>query len=85
MILTINIPDEHAAEILAANAQTFQAKRQEALRQRQQQGEPIPGTDQEIVEAVLKAQLISVASNRRAQQAKKDFEKSIADGNNQPG
>lgn len=75
--IKIKLPAAHAAEILASNAQTFQAKRMEALRQRQQTGEPIPGTDQEIVEAVLKAQLISVASSKRAQKAKKDFENEL--------
>lgn len=77
MKLTIEIPDAHAAEILAANAQTFQAKRFQALAQQQKSGEPIPGTDQDVVEAVLRAQLISVASAKRAQQAKKDFENEL--------
>lgn len=75
--IKIILPAAHAPEILAANARTFQAKRLDMMRQRQQQGEPIPGTDQEIVEAVLKAQLIAVASAHRAQQAKKDFENEL--------
>jgi len=82
MEIKIQLPDEHAAEILAANAQVYKAKVMQALAQRQQSGDSIQGTDQEIVESMLKAQLVSVTSAQRAQKARKDFEKLMTDGDN---
>lgn len=77
MKIEIELPDTHAAEILAAFASTYQANRLKALQKQNQPGEFIPGTDQEVVEKVLRDQLISVARSARAKKAAKDFNEEL--------
>lgn len=77
MKLEIEIPDSHAAEILAANASTFKAKRLSAAIQSNKKPDEMPGTDKEVIEAMLFQQLKDVTKAVRARNAAIEFEKEL--------
>lgn len=75
--IIIRLPKSHADEILSAYASGYQASRLKALQKQNQPGEYIPGTDQEVVEKILREQLIAVARSARAKKAAKDFNEEL--------
>lgn len=77
MKLEIEIPDSHAAEILAANAATFKAKRVAAAVQANKKPDDVSGTDKEVVEAMIFQQLKDVTKAVRARNAAIEFEKEL--------
>jgi hypothetical protein len=74
MKVTLDIPDQFAAEAIAVNAERFKRTRIQALRNAALPETEVDMTDEEVVAKGIVSELLVHVRNRRTQQAAANFD-----------